>query len=178
MTEQTRTLNGHESVHPDVTIGHVHLKVSDLERAVRFYRDGLGFALTGRLGDQVAFLAAGDYHHHIALNTLESRGGSAPPRGSTGLYHFAVRYPSRCELARAVRRVVDGGTAIDHSADHGVNDAVYLRDPDDNGIELYWDRPSAEWPRDDRGALLLINEPLDLADLLAELEPVAAASRR
>ena len=152
---------------PDVDVGHVHLKVSDLERAVAFYRDALGFEVTQRFGAQAAFLGAGGYHHHVGLNTWESHGGARPPRGSTGLYHAAFRYPTRRALADAVRRLARHGIPLDGAADHGVSEAVYLRDPDDNGLELYWDRPRDEWPEDDEGGLAMFTRPLDLESLLA-----------
>lgn len=158
------------SVHPETRIGHVHLKVADLDRAVRFYRDVLGFEVAQRYGASAAFLAAGGYHHHLGLNVWESRGGSPPPPGTTGLYHFAILYPSRRELARAVRRVLDHGVALDGTADHGVSEAIYLRDPDGNGVELYVDRPSAQWPREPGGELSMYSRPLDLVELLAEAE--------
>lgn len=151
-----------------LTVGHVHLKVADLERAIAFYRDVLGLELTQRYGAQAAFLSAGGYHHHVGLNTWMSRGGKAPAEGTTGLFHAAFLYPTRADLARAVRRVADAGFAIDGAADHGVSQAVYLRDPDGNGLELYWDRPAAEWPRDPSGGLAMVTEPLDLGALLAE----------
>jgi catechol 2,3-dioxygenase len=150
-----------------VDIGHVHLKVSDLDRAIAFYRDVLGFELMQQLGDEAAFLSAGGYHHHLGLNTWESKGGSPPPPGTTGLYHVAIRYPDRGALAQAVRSVLDAGIRLSGASDHGVSEAVYLRDPDDNGIELYRDRPREEWPYDgDR--LAIYSAPLDLQALLAE----------
>jgi catechol 2,3-dioxygenase len=148
-------------------IGHVHLKVADLDRALGFYVGVLGFELTQRYGAQAAFVSAGGYHHHIGLNTWESRNGSPPPRGSTGLYHAAIRYPSRADLAAALRRVLDAGLTLDGASDHGVSEALYLRDPDQNGVELYWDRPASEWPRDPNGQILMVSGPLDLNDLLA-----------
>jgi catechol 2,3-dioxygenase len=157
------------SIDPRVDIGHVHLKVADIDRALAFYRDVLGFELTTRLGDAAAFLSAGGYHHHIGLNTWESRGGSPPPPGTTGLYHVAIRYPDRATLADAVRRVADAGVPLDGASDHGVSEAIYLRDPDGNGIELYRDRPREEWPRGSNGELVMFTEPLDLRSLLAEL---------
>jgi catechol 2,3-dioxygenase len=157
-------------VHPQTKIGHVHLKVADLPRAIAFYRDALGFDVTEQVGISMAFLSAGGYHHHIALNTLESRGGSPPAPGTTGLYHYAILYPSRLELARALQRLVDNGVSIDGASDHGVSEAIYLRDPDGNGIELYRDRPREEWPRDPAGDLNLINGPLDVRALLRELD--------
>lgn len=150
-------------------IGHVHLKVSDLERAVRFYRDLLGFDLVQRFGDQAAFLSAGGYHHHIGLNTWESRGASPPPRRATGLYHFAINYPTRRDLAAALKRLTDNGWGIDGASDHGTHEALYLHDPDFNGIELAWDRDPADWPRRD-GRLQMGTDPLDLDDLLSELD--------
>jgi catechol 2,3-dioxygenase len=150
-----------------VDIGHVHLKVSDLDRAIAFYRDVLGFELMQQLGDEAAFLSAGGYHHHLGLNTWESKGGSPPPPGTTGLYHVAIRYPDRGALAQALRSVLDAGIRLSGASDHGVSEAVYLRDPDDNGIELYRDRPREEWPYDgDR--LAIYSAPLDLQALLAE----------
>jgi len=154
--------------HPSV--GHVHLKVADLERAIVFYRDILGFDLTAKYGTQAAFLGAGGYHHHIGLNTWESAGATAPPKGHTGLYHSAFLYPDRPSLARALKRAMDAGIALDGSADHGVSEAVYLRDPDQNGVELYRDRPAADWPRGAAGELKMVSEPLDVAALLAEAE--------
>ena len=156
------------SIDPRVGIGHVHLKVADLERALAFYHGVLGFEITQRLGDQAAFLSAGGYHHHIGLNTWESRGGSPPARGTTGLYHVAILYPDRAELADALRRLVDAGIRLDGAADHGVSEALYLRDPDGNGVELYRDRPQDDWPRTPDGELAMVTEPLDLTALLAE----------
>ncbi|HBB82683.1 MAG TPA: glyoxalase [Sulfitobacter sp.] len=150
------------------TVGHVHLKVADLDRAIHFYGDLLGFAVTQRYGDQAAFLGAGGYHHHIGLNTWESAGATPPPPGHTGLYHSAFLYPDRRQLARALRRVLEAGITLDGAADHGVSEAVYLRDPDNNGVELYRDRPQADWPRDAQGDLKMVNSPLDVAALLAE----------
>ncbi len=150
------------------TIGHVHLKVSDLDRAEAFYRDVLGFELQQRYDDSAAFLSAGGYHHHIGLNVWQSRGGSPPAAGTTGLFHLAVLYPTRGDLARAVKQLVEYGVAIDGASDHGVSEAIYLRDPDGNGIELYRDRPQAEWPRGEDGKLLMVTLPLDVAGLLAE----------
>jgi catechol 2,3-dioxygenase len=155
-------------IHPDVRMGHVHLKVADLERAIRFYRDVLGFELTQRYGKGAAFLSAGGYHHHIGLNTWESEGGSRPPRGSTGLFHLAIAYPTRAELADALRRLLRAGIHVDGASDHGVSEAIYLRDPDGNGVELYWDRPREQWPRTPKGELAMITEPLDLNQLLRE----------
>jgi catechol 2,3-dioxygenase len=151
-----------------VDIGHVHLKVSDLARAIAFYEGVLGFELTQRMGDSAAFLSAGGYHHHIGLNTWESAGGGAPPPGTTGLYHFAIRYPNRAALADALRRLDQAGIPLDGAADHGVSEALYLRDPDGNGLELYWDRPRADWPRAADGSLNMVTERLDLRRLRAE----------
>jgi catechol 2,3-dioxygenase len=155
-------------IHPDVRIGHVHLRVADLERAIHFYRDVLGFKLTQRYGDKAAFLAAGGYHHHIGLNTWESEGASPPPPGSTGLYHLAIAYQARAELADALRRVLRAGIRLEGASDHGVSIAIYLRDPDGNGVELYWDRPREEWPRTPNGDLAMVVEPLDLDQLSLE----------
>jgi catechol 2,3-dioxygenase len=157
-----------EPIDPGVDIGHVHLKVADLDRAVGFYRDVLGFEETTRLGDQAAFLSAGGYHHHIGLNTWESKGGSPPPRGSTGLFHTAIRYPDRAALAKALRRVVEAGVPLTGASDHGVSEAIYLNDPDGNGVELYYDRPREDWRHDPDGNLVMVSEPLDLNALLAE----------
>jgi len=155
------------SLHPDTRIGHVHLKVADLERAVAFYRDVLGFDLVQRYGKSAAFLSAGGYHHHIGLNVWESRGGTPPPHGHTGLYHLAILYPSRVELARALRRLLEHRVPISGASDHGVSEAIYLSDPDGNGVELYVDRPREAWPRDADGQLAMVTEPLDLESLLA-----------
>jgi len=155
-------------VHPEVRIGHVHLKVADLKRAIQFYRDVLGFELTQRYGNQAAFLSAGGYHHHIGLNTWESQGGSPPPQGSTGLYHVAILYPTRAELADALRRLVKAGIPLEGASDHGVSEALYLRDPDGNGVELYWDRPKEQWPRTSSGELDMRTEQLDLRNLLKQ----------
>lgn len=155
---------------PGVMIGHVHLRVADLERALEFWRDVLGFELTQRYGSQAAFLSAGGYHHHIGLNTWDSGGGSPPPPGSTGLYHVAVRYPTRATLADALRRVIEAGVPLNGASDHGVSEALYLRDPDQNGVELYWDRPREAWPRDDEGRIAMTTRPLDLDGLLREAE--------
>jgi catechol 2,3-dioxygenase len=158
------------AIDPRVDIGHVHLKVADLDRALAFYRDVLGFDEQQRMGDQAAFVSAGGYHHHIGLNTWESAGAPPPPRRSTGLYHVAIRYPDRRTLADAVRRVVDAGIPLDGASDHGVSEAIYLRDPDDNGIELYRDRPQEEWPRAADGELSMTLAPLDVNALLRELD--------
>lgn len=157
-----------QSMHPDVRIGHVHLKVADLDRAIAFYNGVLGFEIIQRLGDQAAFLSAGGYHHHIGLNTWESRGGTPAPAGHTGLYHTAILYPDRESLADALRRLVDAGIRLDGAADHGVSEALYLRDPDGNGVELYRDRPEEDWPRDERGGLSMYTRPLDVEALLRE----------
>jgi catechol 2,3-dioxygenase len=161
------------AIHPQVAIGHVHLKVADLERAIGFYSGVLGFTLTQRFGSSAAFLSAGDYHHHIGLNTWESEGGSPPPRGSTGLYHVAILYPDRATLGDALRRLTAAGIPLDGASDHGVSEALYLHDPDGNGIELYRDRPRAEWPVSPTGELSMYTRPLDLRALLAEA-PVPA----
>lgn len=154
---------------PDGTrIGHVHLKVADLERALGFYCGVLGFTLMQKMGAQAAFISAGGYHHHIGLNTWESAGGRAPAPGTTGLYHLAILYPTRTDLAHALRRVVEAGIALDGAADHGVSEALYLRDPDDNGVELYRDRPESEWPHDGNGQLQMYTRALDLRALLRE----------
>ncbi len=155
---------------PKTVIGHVHLKVSDLERAISFYRDALGFELTSRYGSEAAFMSAGGYHHHLGLNTWHSRGGSSPPPGSTGLFHFAILVPDRRELARTVQRLLDHGVRLDGAADHGVSEAVYLHDPDGNGIEIYRDRDRSEWPRNPDGSLGMRTDPLDVAALLREAE--------
>ena len=156
-----------QPIHPGVRIGHVHLKVADLERAIAFYRDVLGFELTQRYGKQAAFLSADGYHHHIGLNTWESSGGSSPPPQSTGLYHLAILYPTRAQLADALRRLNRAGIPLEGTSDHGVSEALYLRDPDGNGVELYWDRPKEQWPRSATGELKMSTEPLDLESLLA-----------
>jgi len=152
-------------IDPRTEIGHVHLKVSDLERAVAFYSGVLGFEVTQRMGASAAFLSAGGYHHHIGLNTWESQGGTAPPSGTTGLYHFAIRYPDRASLGDAFLRLRDARVALDGASDHGVGEALYLHDPDGNGIELYWDRPRAEWPREPDGSLKMVTTALDLKSL-------------
>ena len=157
-----------DPIGPGVRIGHVHLKVADLDRALAFYVGVLGFEVTQRIGDAAAFVSAGGYHHHIGLNTWESRGGGPPPRGATGLYHVAILYPDRAGLADALRRLVSAGMRLDGASDHGVSEAIYLRDPDGNGVELYRDRPEAEWPRTADGALAMVTEALDLAALLGE----------
>jgi catechol 2,3-dioxygenase len=155
-------------IDPGVDIGHVHLKVSDIDRALAFYVGVLGFELTTRMGDQAAFISAGGYHHHIGLNTWESRGARPAPRGTTGLYHLAIRYPTRASLADAYRRLVEAGVPLEGASDHGVSEALYLRDPDDNGVELYRDRPREQWPRTPEGEFTMYTRPLDLAALLAD----------
>jgi catechol 2,3-dioxygenase len=162
-------------IDPGVDIGHVHLKVADLDRALDFYCGVLGFQEVARLGDQAAFISAGGYHHHIGLNTWESKGGSPPPPGSTGLYHTAIRYPTRGALADALRRLMRAGIRLDGASDHGVSEALYLRDPDQNGVELYCDRPRAEWPQTPAGDLTMFTRPLDLDSLLREPELAPAA---
>ncbi|MDG4647215.1 VOC family protein [Roseibacterium sp. SDUM158017] len=156
------------TTHPRTAIGHVHLKVADLDRSIAFYRDVMGFELTQRYGAQAAFMSAGGYHHHIGLNTWQSRGGPAPAPGTTGLFHVAFLYPDRPALARALQQVIDAGVPIDGAADHGVSEAVYFRDPDGNGIEIYRDRAEADWPRDAAGQLHMSNDPIDLDALLSE----------
>lgn len=155
-------------IDPGVSIGHVHLKVADLERALAFYCGVLGFELTQRYGPDAAFVSAGGYHHHIGLNTWESRGGSPPPPGATGLYHLAILYPTRAALADALRRLLAAGIDLEGASDHGVSEALYLRDPDDNGVELYWDRPREQWPRTPEGGVAMFTRRLDLGGLLAE----------
>jgi catechol 2,3-dioxygenase len=147
-------------------IGHVHLKVAEIERALGFYCGVLGFALIQKMGREAAFVSAGGYHHHIGLNTWESAGGRPPPSGSTGLYHLAILYPTRADLADALKRLIAHGIALDGASDHGVSEALYLRDPDDNGVELYRDRPQAEWPRNADGSLAMFTRRLDLDELL------------
>src|SRR5437667_12485322 len=156
------------AIHPEVRIGHVHLTVSNLERALNFYRDALGFEVTQRYGTSAVFLSAGGYHHHIGLNIWAGEGAAQPPPGRTGLYHFAILYPNRRELARAFKRLFDHGVNIEGASDHGVSEAIYLRDPDGNGIELYRDRPQEEWPRVN-GEFRMTTRPLDLDGLLADL---------
>jgi len=157
-------------IHPQVAIGHVHLRVADLERALKFYRDVLGFQVTQLYGKQAAFLSAGGYHHHIGLNTWQSRGGSPPPPGSTGLYHVAILYPTRAALADALHRLMQAGIPLDGASDHGVSEALYLRDPDENGVELYWDRPKESWPRTADGSLAMFTKRLDVEALLRARE--------
>jgi catechol 2,3-dioxygenase len=162
------------AIHPHVRIGHVHLKVADLERSLRFYCGVLGFELQQRFGTQAAFISAGGYHHHIGLNTWESLGGSPPPPGTTGLYHTAILFPTRAELAAALRRVVEARIPLDGAADHGVSEALYLRDPDENGVELYWDRPKELWPRTADGQLAMFTRRLDVGSLLREAHATAS----
>jgi catechol 2,3-dioxygenase len=162
---------------PKVRIGHVHLKVADLDRALGFYCGVLGFELTQRFGREAAFISAGGYHHHIGLNTWESKGGSPPSPGTTGLYHLAILYPTRAALADALRRLIEAGIPLDGASDHGVSEALYLRDPDNNGVELYWDRPKALWPRAPEGGLAMFTHPLDIEALLNE-SPVANTNKR
>ncbi len=155
-------------IDPGVRIGHIHLKVADIERSLAFYCGVLGFELTQRYGTQAAFFSAGGYHHHIAINTWESLGADPPPRRSTGLFHLAILYPTRASLADALRRLIVAGIPLEGASDHGVSQALYLRDPDDNGVELYWDRPREDWPRNGDGSLVMVTERLDLDDLLRE----------
>jgi catechol 2,3-dioxygenase len=166
----TEASRGSGAIDARVDIGHVHLKVADLERALAFYHGVLGFELQQRFGDQAAFVSAGGYHHHIGLNTWKSKNGSPPPPGTTGLFHLAIRYPDRRALADALARLIEAGIRLDGASDHGVSEALYLRDPDGNGVELYWDRPEEEWPRppDGRG-VAMVTAPLDLEDLLGTL---------
>ncbi len=163
----TRSLT-RNTIDPEVRIGHVHLKVADLERSIAFYSGVLGFEVVQHFGSQAAFLSAGGYHHHIGLNTWESSGGSPPPPGHTGLYHVAILYPRREQLADALRRLTEAGVLLDGASDHGVSEALYVRDPDGNGVELYWDRPQEMWPRGLDGGLAMYTRPLDLRGLLRE----------
>lgn len=158
-----------KTIDPNVHIGHVHLKVANLQRALDFYCGVLGFELTQRYGEEAAFVSAGGYHHHIGLNTWESRDGSAPPKGTTGLYHFAILYPTRVALADALRRLMQANISLEGASDHGVSEALYLSDPDGNGIELYWDRPKELWPRDENGQIEMSTRRLELSSLLGEL---------
>ncbi len=155
-----------QPIDPGVRIGHVHLRVANLERALAFYVGILGFRVTQRYGSQAAFVSAGGYHHHIGLNTWESKGGHPPPPGTTGLFHTAILYPTRAALADALHRVIQADIQLDGASDHGVSEALYLRDPDDNGVELYWDRPTQQWPRQSDGSLAMFTRRLDLEDLL------------
>jgi catechol 2,3-dioxygenase len=157
-------------INPGVRIGHVHLKVADLNRALKFYCGVLGFELMQRMGDQAAFISAGSYHHNIGLNTWESRGGSPPAQGTTGLFHLAVLYPTRGALADALRRLIEADIPLDGASDHGVSEALYLRDPDENGVELYWDRPQQLWPHAADGKLAMFTRRLDLVGLLRETD--------
>lgn len=158
------------TTHPATRVGHVHLKVSDLQKSIAFYSGILGFQVTQLYGRQAAFLAAGDYHHHIGLNTWESLGATPPPAGHTGLYHTAFLYPDRKSLANVLKQIVMAGWPLDGAADHGVSEAIYLRDPDENGVELYVDYPQAQWPRDAQGKLAMGNGPFDLRKLLTEAD--------
>ncbi|MEQ1714455.1 MAG: VOC family protein [Hyphomicrobium sp.] len=167
MVQSTTAGTTPRPVHPGTRIGHVHLKVADLDRALRFYCDVLGFTLTQRYGNQAAFVAAGGYHHHIGLNTWESKGGAPPAPGTTGLYHVAILYPDRRALADALQRLKTANISLTGASDHGVSEALYLDDPDGNGVELYWDRAEADWPRDGAGALAMVTRPLNLQALLA-----------
>lgn len=164
------------TIGPGARIGHVHLKVARLDRALVFYRDVLGFTVTQRYGTQAVFLSAGGYHHHIALNTWESANGSPPPPGTTGLFHLAILYPTRAELADALRRVLAAGLELDGASDHGVSEALYLRDPDGNGVELYWDRPEGQWPRTPEGNLAMFTRSLDLKALLDAAHTVGSVA--
>jgi len=157
-------------IHPQVSIGHVHLKVADLRRAMDFYVGVLGFEVTQRYGTGAAFLSAGGYHHHIGLNTWESAGGKPPAPGTTGLFHVAILYPTRAALADALKRLMTAGISLDGASDHGVSEALYLHDPDQNGVELYWDRPKTDWPKDEDGKLAMYTRALDLKSLLRELD--------
>lgn len=158
------------AIHPETRIGHVHLKVADIQRALDFYCGVLGFELTQRMGPDAAFISAGGYHHHIGLNTWSSKGGAPPARGTTGLYHLAIVYPTRAALSDALRRLLDAKIPLSGASDHGVSEALYLRDPDGNGVELYWDRPREQWPYDEEGNLAMVTLPLDLQDLLLAAE--------
>jgi catechol 2,3-dioxygenase len=171
MTPEPTSRDDPAAIDPQARIGHVHLKVADLERAIGFYRGVLGFELTQRYGEHAAFLAAGGYHHHIGLNTWESLGGPPPSAGTTGLYHLAILYPTRVALADALRRVLAAGVPLDGASDHGVSEALYLRDPDGNGVELYWDRPQEAWPRAPDGRPAMFTRRLDLEDLFGEPQP-------
>ena len=156
-------------IHPDTRIGHVHLKVADLDRALSFYRDLLGFELIQKIGDQAAFISAGGYHHHIGLNTWESKEGTPPPPGHTGLYHTAILYPNRKELAKALKTLLNADYPLQGAADHGVSEAIYLADPDGNGVELYYDKPEELWPRKQNGELDMFTKSLDIDNLLSEI---------
>lgn len=156
------------AIHAEVKIGHAHLTVSDLKRSLAFYRDLLGFEVTAKIGDSAVFLSAGGYHHHIALNTWAGKGALPAPSGHTGLYHFAILYPNRKELAKAVKKLIEVNYPLEGSADHGVSEAIYVRDPDNNGVELYVDRPQAEWKKDFNGEIVMISQPLDIESLLKD----------
>jgi catechol 2,3-dioxygenase len=175
MDDRTKNADGPAAaaapIDADVRIGHVHLKVADIDRALAFYCGVLGFQLMQRFGRDAAFISAGGYHHHIGLNTWESRGGSPPPQGTTGLYHLAILYPTRAALGDALRRLMEAKVPLDGASDHGVSEALYLRDPDENGVELYWDRPREVWPRSPDGKLAMHTRHLDLMALLAAAEP-------
>ena len=171
---RTETI-GRRPIDPKVSIGHVHLRVADLERALHFYCGVLGFELTQRYGTGAAFISAGGYHHHIGLNTWESLGGSPPSAGTTGLYHLAILYPTRASLADAYRRLLEASISLDGASDHGVSQALYLRDPDENGVELYWDRPTGDWPHTPDGNLAMFTRPLDLKNLLDEVSASGVA---
>jgi len=164
-------MHSRDPIHPEVRIGHTHLKVANLDRALGFWHGVLGFEITQRFGTQAAFLSAGGYHHHIGLNTWESKSGTPPPPGTTGLYHVAILYPNLAALADALRRLIAAGIPLDGASDHGVSEALYLRDPDGNGVELYRDRPQSEWPRTASGELAMTTLPLDLGALLKEAQP-------
>lgn len=166
--KENENMSAEKIIDPDVRIGHVHLKVADIDRALAFYEGVLGFKIMQRYGEQAAFVSAGGYHHHIALNTWESKGGSPPPYGTTGLYHTAILYPTRAALADALLRVEKAGISLDGASDHGVSQALYLRDPDQNGVELYWDRPREEWPFDAEGNLAMFTHRLDIDELRAQ----------
>lgn len=159
-----------DAIHPGVRIGHVHLKVADLDRALWFYHEVLGFEIIQRFGNSAAFVSAGGYHHHIGLNTWESQGGQPPAAGTTGLYHLAILYPTRAELGKALQRLLNAGIPIHGASDHGVSEAIYLADPDSNGVELYWDKPKEEWPLDATGNIRMVTRPLDLRPILAAAE--------
>lgn len=163
-----------KAIHPGVRIGHVHLKVADIDRALWFYHEVLGFEIVQRLGNSAAFVSAGGYHHHIGLNTWESQGGKPPAPGTTGLYHLAILYPTRAALGNALQRVLNAGIPLHGASDHGVSEAIYLADPDGNGVELYWDRPKAEWPLDANGNIRMSTRELDLRPILAEAEKASA----
>jgi catechol 2,3-dioxygenase len=175
MTAQSRIAANNDvspaPIDTGVRVGHVHLKVADIDRALKFYCGVLGFELTQQFGRQAAFVSAGGYHHHIGLNTWESRGGTPPPPGTTGLYHLAILYPTRAALADALRRLIAADIPLDGASDHGVSEALYLRDPDENGVELYWDRPREAWPRTPDGQLMMYTRRLDLVGLLTAAEP-------